>query len=127
MTPDDRSLILDVWQVLFTSEMRVGVTKRHLSACTKPTVNCDFDAPPKVGLFTGHEVVDPHSYVGLNINRKLPNPLRTRVSPKRRMRDTTDLWGPYQKNLEWRSLYIAKHISGEQYQIAQNQNDETGM
>ena len=65
----------DVWQVLFTSEMRVGVTKRHLRACTKPTANCDFDAPPNVGLFTGHEVVDPHSYVGLNINRKLPNPL----------------------------------------------------
>jgi len=43
------------------------------------------------------------------------------------MTDTTDLWGAYQKNLEWRSLYIAKHISGEQYQIAQNQNDETGM
>src|SRR6478736_4546707 len=65
----------DVWQVLFTSEMRVGVTKRHLRACTKPTANCDFDAPPNVGLFTRHEVVDPNSYVGLNINRKLPNPL----------------------------------------------------
>ena len=58
---------------------------------------------------------------------RLFTPLGTCVSPKRRMTDTTDLWGPYQKNLEWRSLYIAKHISGEQYQITKNQNDETGM